>query len=387
MRIGVVGCGTGGAAAALALHRAGHAVEVLEAVPDPAPIGAGVLLQPTGLAALGRLGLREQVEAAGARIDVLHGDTARGRTVLRLAYADLDPALSGLGIHRGAIFVALRDALQREGVPIRTSRAVSRVQPGAEPWVELAGGERRAYDLVVIASGARSGLRAHLGIRGRVRVYPYGALWAIVEPAGPSHTLSQTYRGTREMVGTLPIGAPRAVTGDDRRRVSLFWSLRVDALAAWRRDGLASWRARVAALQPATAPLLAQVEHPEQVLFSPYRDVVLERWHAPGVALVGDVAHAMSPLLGQGVNLALLDAEALAAAVGGGDLEHGLARYSAGRRAHGRWYGATTRLGTPFFQSDFTPLGVLRDALTAPVARIPPVRRLMLESLSGRLRL
>lgn len=386
LRIGVVGCGTGGPAAALALHRAGHEVEVLEAVSDPAPVGAGVLLQPTGLAVLGRLGLRAGVEAAGAPIDRLRGVSARGRTVLDLAYKDLTPGLHGLGIHRGAIFAVLRAALEAEGVPVRYGAPVTRVEPGERPVARLADGERLAYDLVVVASGARSRLRAGLGIPGRVRIYPYGALWAILEPepGAPATVLEQTYRGTREMVGTLPIGAPRTVTGDERPRVSLFWSLKVNALAAWRAAGLAPWRARVTELAPELTPLLAQVERPEQVLFSPYRDVALQRWHAPGVALVGDVAHAMSPLLGQGVNLALLDAEALAAEVGDGRaLPDALERYSAGRHAHGRWYGTTTRLGTPFFQSDLPPLGWLRDAFTAPAARLPPVRRLMLESLAG----
>ena len=176
LRIGVVGCGTGGPAAALALHRLGHEVEVFEAVGAPTPVSAGVLLQPTGLAALGRLGLREVVEAAGARVGRLRGRTARGRTVLDLAYADLDPGMAGLGIHRGAIFAALRDALHTEGIPLRCGAAVTHVAPGERPVVTLADGERLTYDLVVVASGARSPLRAGLGVPGRVRVYPHGAL-------------------------------------------------------------------------------------------------------------------------------------------------------------------------------------------------------------------
>ncbi|HZV38806.1 MAG TPA: NAD(P)-binding protein, partial [Pseudoxanthomonas sp.] len=55
--IAIVGYGTGGQAAALLLQRDGHRVRVFERVPDPGPVGAGFLLQPTGLQALWRMGL------------------------------------------------------------------------------------------------------------------------------------------------------------------------------------------------------------------------------------------------------------------------------------------------------------------------------------------
>ena len=66
MRIGIVGAGTAGLAAAALLARAGHAVEVLERAPDPGPVGAGLLLQPTGMAVLERLGVLDEV-ARGRR--------------------------------------------------------------------------------------------------------------------------------------------------------------------------------------------------------------------------------------------------------------------------------------------------------------------------------
>jgi 2-polyprenyl-6-methoxyphenol hydroxylase-like FAD-dependent oxidoreductase len=59
--IGVIGCGTAGAAAALFLARAGHDVRVFERVADPKPVGAGIIVQPSGQAVLARLGLLERV--------------------------------------------------------------------------------------------------------------------------------------------------------------------------------------------------------------------------------------------------------------------------------------------------------------------------------------
>ena len=92
--VAIVGYGTGGQAAALALARAGHHVEVFERVPNPGPVGAGFLLQPIGLQALWRLGLLDQACALGAPVARLHGETANGRAVMDMRYADLDPRLA-----------------------------------------------------------------------------------------------------------------------------------------------------------------------------------------------------------------------------------------------------------------------------------------------------
>ena len=68
-RIAIVGCGVAGQAAALFLSRAGHKVTILERFERPAPVGAGLLLQPSGLAVLKRLGLHEQAVARSLRAD------------------------------------------------------------------------------------------------------------------------------------------------------------------------------------------------------------------------------------------------------------------------------------------------------------------------------
>ena len=70
----------------------------------PRPLAAGILLQPTGLACLARLGLDREAIALGARIDGIEGKAAGRRGVLDMAYADLAPHYFGLGIHRGALF-------------------------------------------------------------------------------------------------------------------------------------------------------------------------------------------------------------------------------------------------------------------------------------------
>lgn len=73
LRIAIAGAGTTGLAAAAFLMRAGHEVALLERYGEPQPLGAGILLQPTGLACLAQLGLDGAAIGLGARIEAIEG--------------------------------------------------------------------------------------------------------------------------------------------------------------------------------------------------------------------------------------------------------------------------------------------------------------------------
>ncbi|MBM4365137.1 MAG: FAD-dependent monooxygenase [Deltaproteobacteria bacterium] len=366
MHVGIVGGGTGGPALALFLARAGHEVTLYERVANPGPVGAGILLQPTGLEVLRRLGLEQRVLSHGARVERLHGTTRSNWVVLDLAYADWRPGAFGLGIQRGAVFGALWDAVLAEpSVRVRTGAEVHATgdEPGAA-WIDT--GERERFDLVVVASGARS---EHRAPGARVTPYPWGALWVVAEADLHPGVLYQRYRDTREMAGILPSGMGT---------VSLFWSHRADAVEAWRRAPIEDWKARVRALLP-EAPLDGVYSH-DDVLFAPYFDVVASRWHEGRRAWIGDCAHAMSPQLGQGANLALVDAAVLAGVIERGEP---LARYSELRADHLRFYSWASRALTPFFQSSYPVLAPLRDLGSPLFHGWGWYRRQMLGALAG----
>ncbi|WP_414694908.1 FAD-dependent oxidoreductase [Pinirhizobacter sp.] len=128
MRIAIVGYGTAGQASALLLSGQGHQITVFEQAFAPGPVGAGFLLQPTGLAVLARLGLHEQALAQGQRIDELHGSTPRGRAVMAMRYADHREGCFGLGMTRGALFETLRQAWTG-AAGIRTGIRIERYDP------------------------------------------------------------------------------------------------------------------------------------------------------------------------------------------------------------------------------------------------------------------
>jgi 2-polyprenyl-6-methoxyphenol hydroxylase-like FAD-dependent oxidoreductase len=184
------------------------------------------------------------------------------------------------------------------------------------------------------------------------------------------------------MVGMLPTGlAP----GGDTPLVSLFVSTRVKDADAVRGEGVAAFRERVLRVAPMAEPIVAQLPSTEALLFAGYRDVRFRRWNAGNVVFIGDAAHAMSPQLGQGSNLALMDALVLSGCLAAhpGDVELALNAYSAARRAHLRFYQRMTRWLTPFFQSDSTLLGWARDVGFPLGAALPLLRNQMVATMCG----
>ena len=366
------------------LQADGRRVTVFERFDAPRPIGSGLMIQPTGLAVLDTLGLGEAVREAGARVTRLFGRAgAAGPVVLDVRYAALGrKAGAGYGVHRAALFEVLHRAVRERGVAVETGREVIAAEPaGARRRLRFRdGGEAGPFDLVVDALGCRSPLAERTG-----RELAYGALWASLDwPAGAGFdaaALEQRYRAASVMVGVLPIGrAP----GRAAPQTAFFWSLRTDRLPAWREAGLGAWKAEARALWPATEPLLEQITAPEQLTFARYAHRTLRRPTAPGLVHIGDSWHSTSPQLGQGANMALLDAYALSLALREApDLPAALARYLRLRRRHVWVYQAMSAAFTPAYQSDSRVLPWVRDRVVGPLGRLWPATAIQAAMVAG----
>ncbi len=388
MRVAVIGSGVAGLAGAAHLARAGHAVTIFERFKTPRPLGAGLLLQPAGLAALDRLGLRAGAEARGARVSRLLGRTPTGRTVLDLRYAHGRPGDIGIGIHRASLFELLLTAAQDAGAQWRTGAGVVRLENmETAPRLRLESGETTApFDLALICDGAHSVLRRQVCPDAIERVYPWGALWAVrPDPDGQRHgDLDQVYDGCRVMIGLLPIGDDPADPGAGPA-VSFFWSLRTDELADWRKAGLDAFKARVAGYWPRAGATIDGVEEFGGFSEARYLDGVCRRWRNGRAVLIGDAAHAMSPQLGQGANLALADAATLSDTLADeAPLTRALPRFESKRRPVATYYTWMSRALTPVFQSDSKLLGWLRDLAMGLGCRLPLIRNWMAWTLAGR---
>jgi 2-polyprenyl-6-methoxyphenol hydroxylase-like FAD-dependent oxidoreductase len=383
LEIAVAGCGPAGLAAATLLARDGHKVRIYDQFDAPRPVGAGLIIQPAGLAVLQKLGLAEEVRATGAQIDRLYGRAAPSeRTVLDVRYQWLRREdAHGIGLHRATLFDLLYGAATGAGVAIETGRRIADTEwrAGGRRRLVFAGGAVSApADLIVDALGSASPLAGGAG-----RLLAYGALWASLDwCAGfDQNALEQRYVRASRMVGVLPIGRR---PGSPGRKAAFFWSLRSDRLAAWRENGLEAWKDEVRALWPATAPLLEQIDEAERMTYARYAHRTLRQPAASGLIHIGDAWHSTSPQLGQGANLAMLDAWAVAKALREEeDIGAALARSVASRRSHVRLYQALSAIFTPAYQSDNRLLPFIRDRLVPPFARIWPATRIQAEMVAG----
>lgn len=374
--IAIAGCGIAGLASAALLRADGHRVTIFDRLDEPRPIGSGLILQPVGLAVLDAIGVGDKMRALGAPMQRLYGKSGK-HVVLDVRYDALgEHAPLGLSVHRGALFQILHDAARSAGAQFETRREVYSARDGRLRFAD--GRESARFDLVLDALGARSPIS-----RLPVQNLAYGALWASLDWAGPfdPHALEQRYEAARKMVGVMPIGR---LPERDVQMCAFFWSLRHDKRQAWRETPIEAWKADVRALWPETEPLLAQIASHDDLVFATYAHRTLSNPVRRQLAHVGDSWHCTSPQLGQGANMALLDALALSRALASqSDLATALGEYARMRLWHIRLYQLASWSFTPAYQSDSAAMAWMRDVIVSPLARIWPAPKILAALVAG----
>lgn len=385
LSVAIAGCGPGGLAAALFLHRAGHRVTLFEQFDTPKPIGSGLLIQPSGQRILEHLGLLDAIAERAAPVTRLKGINQRnGKRALDVEYRHLGESSHALGIHRASLFAVLFDAVKQAGISLRTGQVLSGFEL-SDTGVSLKFEEGRSeglFDLLVDASGAHSQLAS-----GKVTQLPFAALWTNVDyPAGSDiaqAALDQRYWDSSRMAGIMPVGINPA-TGN--QGAALFWSIKpgdVDALFA---GGIEGWRSAFIDLWPEAREFVAQVPSLDALTLAIYRHRTAAANSGSRVFHIGDAWHCTSPQLGQGANMALIDAAALANAVGYADRFDEIRPYYKNLRSdHVILYQVMSALFTPLYQSDSKLLSAIRDTIIHDFAKWPLVRKLIAKVVSGSL--
>ncbi len=304
LRVTVAGAGIGGAATALLFARAGAEVTVLERVRDPSAVGAGILLQPNGLAVLYGVGLQAALREHGFvdRVGVVRNQA--GNVVLSNELPDFGDGLDHfLAVRRTHLFSVLIDALRATpGIDLRFGEALVSVDPDAS--ARLSSAAMVPGDLFVGADGVHSVARESLRLGEAVTDPTTRYLRAVVD-GSLVNELSETWTELG-LFGSAPIGdGTYFFCGTSSAPVR-------DALG---RGDLDALRDAWSTVFPPGAALLEQVRHFDELLLNDVVTAHCDAYHSGSAALIGDAAHAMAPNAGQGANSALVDAAVLLACV------------------------------------------------------------------------
>ncbi len=369
--------------AAAFLARAGHQVIFYDKAPEPAPVGSGLIVQPTGQAVLAALGSLDALKQLGARLDRLDGRLPGGtRKVLDVRYEALGSGVHGLSVHRAVLFDLLLQAALDNGATLEMGKDVTSADHTDRRFMFSDDTQSPTFDLIIDALGVRSPL-----VQRANAFLDFGALWGNAPfPSAhgfDKHVLSQRYSSANISSGVMPIGM---VQEGGEEQAAFFWTLRADAYEAWRAAPLDQWKENVLVLWPDAKPFLMHFTSHDQFVFAHYAHHTVKHPVEGRVVHIGDAWHAASPQLGQGANMALLDAWALSKALREEkDVDTALKRFLHMRQTHVQLYQTISHLFTPVYQSDQKLLPALRDILAEPLSGLWPMPRILAALVAGML--
>jgi len=299
----IIGGGLTGAAFALALKNSPYRVALVEPRPPQAPTedwDARIYAYSPGnvnwLKALA--GWAEPVRAQAVQAMRIFGDEGG-----RLNFDALETGLPELAwiAENGRLQFALWQALS-----LAPNVEFIAAEPEAVAWGEgrhtlhLAGGQYIEADLLVGADGASSWLRQQAGIGCTIDDQHQAGVVANFEAEKPHRGIAWQWFRQDSILAYLPLPG---------RRIAIVWSTHEDAVAGRLAQSADEFAAEVTEAGHRVLGRLRQIT--PQVAF-PLKIRRAKEWVRPGLVLIGDAAHTVHPLAGQGVNLGFRDCRRLA---------------------------------------------------------------------------
>lgn len=360
----IVGGAIGGLTAALLLADAEARITLLERRPAPELGGAGIMLQPNGLAVLYGLGFAPALQQHAYRLSHLRIQDALGRVILQSQVPDFGEGLDHvLVLRRSHLLTALIDAVRSHpGITIHFQAEA--LDANSDGQVSARIDERirtLEADVVIGADGVRSRIRerGNFGARAtRTGIsYVRGLTHEEIELSAAGETWTSL-----GLFGMAPV----------EDGTYFYSSVKAPPLArAIAERDLVAFRAAWEKAYPAAGLVLAHVERFEDLLVNEVIRVDCERFVDGRLVLLGDAAHAMAPNLGQGANSAIVDAAVLTYELSqGSDRKIALERYDQRRRRAVRSVqDVSGRLGV---WADLQPAAIrwVRDNLLRVVSRV-----------------
>lgn len=390
----IVGAGMVGSTLALALEGSGLDILVLDASPleaaDFDPQG-GFEPRVSALSAASqrifeRLGAWPGMSARRVSpYTDMHVWDGSGTGQIHFSAETVHAEVLGHIVENRVVQDALLETMQRRGGQRLLGAArLERLERTPQGWqLTLDDGRQLNAPLLVAADGANSAVRRLAGCETREWDYLHQAIVTSVRCSEP-HQRTAWQRFTDD--GPLAF-LPLERDGDQQHWCSIVWS--VTELEARRLMALDDVAFR-AALGRAFEQRLGEVEEVDPRLCIPLRQRHAKRYVQPGLALIGDAAHTIHPLAGQGVNLGLLDAAVLAevieAAMARGERPEDirvLSRFERRRMPHNLAMMAAMEGFERLFQADPLPLRWLRNTGLKAVQALPEAKALFVRQALG----
>ncbi|MEZ4434560.1 MAG: FAD-dependent monooxygenase [bacterium] len=299
----VVGGGIAGLTVAVALHRRGVPVELVEQAPAFGAVGAGITVQANAHAVLDALGIPLPAEVV-VPIGLVQMLDPQGRSLMSADPEQFMAEPPSVNIHRADLHAALLAAAA--GVPLTAGKAVAAVTDrGDAVEVRFADGSSGSWDLVIGADGLHSAVRRALRGEAGCRLdYAGQTCWRFALEAPdlvPAVTTEQWAPGRR--AGLVPLA-----------RGFIYGYLVQSAPAGSPGPGSADpriLRERFGGMHPGLDPVLDRLGETPVHHGDLYQHHAID-FGAGRVVLIGDAAHAMTPNVGQGAGMGIEDAGELA---------------------------------------------------------------------------
>ena len=393
----IAGAGMAGATLALALKQAGLEPVLIDPLPfttqtAPAFDGRASAIAFSCFRQWRTLGVAQMLEGDAQRIEQILVTDGRSPgaspglktgAFLRFDSAEIADRVAGepLGymLENRHTRSALARAVEAAGIPVLAPARVAGVE--VRPDVALArleDGRTLTAPLVVGSDGRGSLVRREAGIGTIGWPYKEVGVVATVQMERPHQGVAHEHFLPSGPFAILPL------TGD---RASLVWTEKADRGAALKTAGEAAFHAH---LQRRFGEFVGRVQVTGPRFVYPLSLELAERMVAPRIALLGDAAHGVHPIAGQGLNLGLKGCAALAEVLVeagrlGEDIgaEAVLERYARWRRLDNVGLAVATDLFNRLFTNDITPLRLVRDAGLALVNHIGPARRFFMQEAGG----
>jgi len=389
----IVGAGMVGSTLALALEGCGLKIVVLDASPlevvDFDPQG-GFEPRVSALSAasqriLQRVGAWPGIAARRASpYTDMHVWDGSGTGQIHFSAETVHAEVLGHIVENRVVQDALLETMQRGGrLQLIGDARVEQLTQTAEGWrLTLGDGRELHTPLMIAADGANSAIRRLAGCETREWDYLHQAIVTSVR-CSEAHQRTAWQRFTDDgPLAFLPLERD-----GDRHWCSIVWSVtEAEAKQLMALDD-AAFRT---ALGRAFEERLGEVLEVDPRLCIPLRQRHAKRYVQPGLALIGDAAHTIHPLAGQGVNLGLLDAavlaEVLKAAVARGERVADvrvLSRFERRRMPHNLAMMAAMEGFERLFQADPLPLRWLRNTGLKAVEALPEAKALFVRQALG----